>query len=58
MSHQKWEARCVDLEVRLPSGNRRLHIPSLHDDITGATLRKKQVQRVYVIFYWAVDTYL
>eukprot|EP00903_Cladosiphon_okamuranus_P015675 g14473.t1 len=39
----KWEARCVDLEVTLPSGGaRRLHIPSLHDDITGATLRKKQ----------------
>ncbi|CAM9380429.1 unnamed protein product [Hapterophycus canaliculatus] len=39
----KWEARCVDLEVTLPSGGgRRLHIPSLHDDITGASLRKKQ----------------
>lgn len=34
----------MDLEVTLPSGGaRRLHIPSLHDDITGATLRKKQV---------------
>ncbi|CAN0335170.1 unnamed protein product [Pylaiella littoralis] len=38
-----WEARCVDLEVTLPSGSaRRLHIPSLHDDISNATLRKKQ----------------
>lgn len=34
----------MDLEVTLPSGSaRRLHIPSLHDDISNATLRKKQV---------------
>lgn len=38
----KWEARCVDLQFDIPSGARRLHIPSLHDDITGATMRKKQ----------------
>eukprot|EP00904_Undaria_pinnatifida_P005043 jgi/Undpi1/1669/HiC_scaffold_11.g05059.m1 len=38
----KWEPRCVDLQFSVPSGARRLHIPSLHDDITGATVRKKQ----------------
>ncbi|CAM9881612.1 unnamed protein product [Ascophyllum nodosum] len=38
----KWEARCVDLEIEMPSGPRRLHIPSLHDEITGAHFRKKE----------------
>lgn len=42
-SLQKWEARCVDLEVCLSTGTRRLHIASLHDEITGATFRKKEV---------------
>lgn len=33
----------MDLEVDLSCGSRRLHIPSLHDEITAATFRKKQV---------------
>ncbi|CAM9382065.1 unnamed protein product [Ectocarpus sp. 12 AP-2014] len=46
----KWEARCLDLEVTLPSGvARRLHIPSLHDDITGATFRKKKSKMIVTL---------
>ncbi|CAB1102818.1 unnamed protein product [Ectocarpus sp. CCAP 1310/34] len=46
----KWEASCLDLEVTLPSGvARRLHIPSLHDDITGATFRKKKSKMIVTL---------